>query len=795
MTTEIDISNEVACFHCGERCDTIVLSGDKSFCCAGCKAVYEILSSNNLCQYYTFDAKAGLSQQNHADTSYDYLDDSQVRKKIVLFDSERLAKVSFVVPAIHCISCIWLLENLRKLSEGVLKSEVTFGKKTITVDFDPSMVTLSKLASMLSSLGYPPMVNLETTAEKPRSSRQLVYRLTVAGFCFGNIMLFSFPEYLGIDTRDGALLKLFSWLNLLLAVPVFFYSAGEYFSSAAKCFRQRQVNIDLPIALGLLALFSRSCFDIVNSTGPGYLDSFAGLVFFLLIGRWFQGKTYESLAFDRDFKSYFPLAINCFRNGAWTPIIIYDLAKGDRIRIRNMEIVPADSILQNEEAFFDYSFVTGEARPLRAMHGDIIYAGGKLIGQPVEMIIEKQTDQSHLTSLWNNDAFKKHNESHYRKIIDKTAQRFTWIVMGIAITAAIFWQWYSPNEMVLVLSSVLMVACPCALALAVPFTYGNILRAFGEANFYLKNVDVIERLATIDAVVFDKTGTVTHGNNPSVEFHGVLSDRELSAVKMLTGASTHPLSLAITRSIQGKTADSFTNFQEIPGKGIQAIVDGYLMRVGSAAWVGFSSKVDASASHVYVAIANSVRGYFSISVRIRDNIRNMLDRLGDKCTAMLSGDGSGDFAAMSALFPVSAKLLFNQSPYDKLEFIKAIQLQGKKVLMVGDGLNDAGALKQSDVGVAVTDDTGIFTPACDGILSGEKLVVLDKFLAAAKSSSGILKGAFAISFFYNAVALTFAVTGHLTPIVAAILMPVSSVSVVGFSAIAVKYVVAKKLKK
>lgn len=792
---DVDILEPVKCFHCGLHCEETLFSDDKPFCCVGCKSVYEILCENNLCEYYTVDKDAGVSQRGASSRSFAYLDDPEVRKKVMTFDSKELAKVSFFLPSIHCVSCIWLLENLRKINNGILRAEITFGKKVIAIDFDPTVIKLSALADLLSDLGYTPEINLQSGAEKEVSvDRSLVYKLAVAAFCFGNVMLFSFPEYLGIDRQEEGLMRTFSFLNLILSVPVFFFSAWGYFTSSLQSFRQKQINIDVPIAAGLLALFIRSSYDIITAAGPGYLDSFTGLVFFLLIGRWFQSKTYENLAFDRDFKSYFPLAVSRFQNGQWSSVIIYELKKGDQIRVRNMEVVPADSVLMDDHAYFDYSFVTGESKPGKVLQGEIVYAGGRLIGPPVELTVEKKTAQSHLTSLWNKDSFKKINESHYQKIIDRAARKFTWIVMAIAFLTAIFWYFYKPSEMWLVLTSVLMVACPCALALAAPFTYGSMLRAFGRNKFYLKNADVIERLASVDAVVFDKTGTVTYGNIPDVSFSGFLSMEDRAAIKLITSASTHPLSTQISRSILEQPASKLSYFKEIPGKGIQAMINGRFIQVGSAAFVGSPGQLDPDSTIVFVAINNEIRGYFTVRVRTRENIKNMLDRLGKKCVALLSGDNEADRLKMSQLFNPSVQLLFNQDPHDKLSFISSIQKEGKKVLMVGDGLNDSGALKQSDVGIGVTDSTSVFTPACDGILAGENLVQLDKFIDLSKSSSMILKIAFGISFFYNAIALSFAVTGHLTPLVAAILMPVSSISVVGFSSFAVSYVANKKLQ-
>ncbi len=792
--SEVEVA--VTCFHCGETCNDILWLADRPFCCFGCKTVYEILQANNLCEYYSLDSRPGVSQRDADHASFLYLDEPGIRKRMLHFDSPDFCRVSFFIPVIHCVSCIWLLESLSRLSPGVLKSEVNFGRKTVSIDFDPRKVKLSALAGVLTSVGYTPRINLDTeSSKKPAVNRSLVLQLAVAAFCFGNVMLFSFPEYLGIDRTDETLTRVFAWLNLGLSIPVLLFSASGYFYSAINSFRQRQINIDVPIAIGLLALFGRSVYDVITSTGPGYLDSFTGLVFFLLIGRWFQQKTYDSLAFDRDFRSYFPLAVNVVQGNELRPVLLYDLKPGHVVRIRNMEIIPADAVLLDNYAFVDYSFVTGESRPIRVAQGESVYAGGRLIGQPVTLGVEKKTAQSQLTSLWNNDIFRKGRESRYRKRIDRVAKVFTWTVLAISVVTAIVWQVIDPGRMWLVVTSALMVACPCALALAAPFTYGNTLRMFGRHSLYLKNADVVEQLASIDAVIFDKTGTITHGGRPEVTFIGTATDLELAAAKLLTSASTHPLSIMVNKAIDVKSAATMSYFKEIPSKGIQAMIGGRFVQIGSAEFVGYGDDIDDSASRVFLAINDEVRGYFKIRTQVRKNMKGMLDRLGEKSVALLSGDNEAERRAMSALFNPTVQLLFNQDAHDKLAFVQSLQREGKRVLMIGDGLNDSGALRQSDVGLAVTDDTGVFTPGCDGILKGEKMGSLDRFLDLARSATLILKIAFGISFFYNVVALSIAVSGHLTPLAAAVLMPVSSISVVGFSTFAVNHVARKKLGK
>lgn len=790
----IDVKEQVLCYHCGQVCEEQEFkSEEKTFCCYGCRTVYEILNENNLCEYYSYESTPGVNLKNISEETYAYLDEPSIKKKLLSFNSDSFAKVDFFIPAIHCISCIWLLENLQKLNDGIVKSEVNFARKRVAIDFNPSVTALSEIARLIASLGYAPQINLSEEKKEKTSSKDLIMKLAVAGFAFGNIMLLSFPEYLGMEGTETTLKTLFSYLNIALAIPVTFYSGKDYFTNALQSFKQRQINIDVPIAIGLAALFFRSAYDILSNTGPGYLDSLAGLVFFLLIGRWFQSKTYESLAFDRDFRSYFPLAVNRKSGEEWNPVIIYELEKGDTIRIRNWEVVPADCLLLDEEAYFDYSFVTGESRPVKVKAGEVVYAGGRLAGKPVSLVVEKKTSQSHLTSLWNKEVFQKSEESQYRKIIDLAARRFTWVVLVIALMTAAHWYITDASQMWLVLTSVLMVACPCALALAAPFTYGNMLRVFGRHGFYLKNADVIERLSKIDTVVFDKTGTVTNGA-AQLEFVGVIDDHELAWVKTLTSSSSHPLSNLITRSIKVNSKATVTNFFEKPGRGIEGNIGGHHLVVGSAEYVNFSGILPELSSKVFVSLDGQVRGYFKIETTIREGIEELMKSLSDKKVAMLSGDSDADLNRIKKVFPQSAALLFNQNPHQKLEYISAIQSANSKVMMLGDGLNDSGALKQSDVGVAITDDTGVFTPSCDGILEGKKLNQVHKFITLGRSATTILKIGFGISFLYNVIALSFAVSGYLTPLIAAILMPVSSISVVGFSTLAVNLVSQKILK-
>lgn len=765
---------------------------EKSFCCFGCRAVYELLKENNLCAYYDFQKKPGIKQSVESDDQrYAILEDSAVSERLLEFKSSDVCRTTFDIPSIHCISCIWLLENLYRLNPGVIRSEINFSKKTVTIFFKSDQITFRQLAEILASIGYPPKITLESevTTTKQSYNKLLLVKLAVAGFAFGNIMLLSFPEYLGLQQSEKEFTYLFSALNILLSIPVLVFSSSDYLLSAYYSLKAKKVNLDVPLSIGILALFFRSLYEVWFNLGPGYFDSFAGLLFFLLIGRWFQNLTFENLSFDRDYRSFFPLAVQRLSDKKNESVLVYQLNRGDIIFIRNQEIIPCDSELMAEDAIIDYSFVTGESRPVLIQKGERIYAGGKLLGKPAKMMVEKKIEQSHLIHLWNSEAFRKQDEGRFKRMVDTTATTFTWIILSISIIAGVFWYFIEPVKIWLVVSSILIVACPCALALSAPFTFGSMMRVFGRNGFYLKNSDVLEKMAQVDRIVFDKTGTITEGEG-NIYFRGDLNNLELGLVKAVASSSTHLLSARISNYIKVENIPELQQLLEIPGKGLEAKSGVNLIRIGSGDWLGAGTESREPGSMVFVEINGSIKGYFTIHPSVRPGLRNLINRLGSRCLALISGDQSWDNCLITGIFPPHTKILFEQSPTDKLQFIQ--QNKHYNIMMVGDGLNDAGALKAAYIGVAVSDDTSVFTPSCDAIIQGSKLNLLDHFLDLSKSATKIVKWCFVISFLYNVIGLSFAVSGNLTPLVAAILMPLSSITVFAFTTIAVMAVTIRK---
>ena len=824
---------KIYCYHCGDECRTeIITQDDKYFCCNGCLFVYNLLSNKGMSDFYDKIDRKGLTPKKFEENEFEFLEDKKIVEALLDYSINGKARVTFYIPEIYCSACIWLLENLHRFDNGIIESKVNFPQKKLAIVFSESITSIRKIVELLNKLGYSPKLNLSDVEKKQTFSvnKNLIIKLGVAGFAFGNVMLLAFPAYFSGNQLDKNITIAIGILNIILSFAVL-YSASDYFKSAIRALKFKNINIDIPICLGILVLFLRSVFEILTSEGPGYIDSMAGLVFFLLIGKVFQQKTFHTISFERDYKSFLPLSTIRIDGNDEVFIPLSKIKSGDNLKIRNNEIIPVDSILRSDLALIDYSFVTGESNPVEILKGQKIYSGGKAIGQNITIEAIKDFNQSYLTNLWNDYSDIKPRDSYISRTTDTIAKYFTLIIIIIAVTAFFIWLPTNIGTAFNAFTAVLLVACPCAIALTTPFTYGTAMRIFSRNDFFIKNSNIVEYLTKPDTIVFDKTGTLTKMAENKINFIGKeLDDFSKKLIKTTVQNSVHPLSAAINNYLNDTEIFKITSYDEILGKGIYSEVEGNFIRIGKYDWVISSikelekiqdskivnsydsqsikefyfpdfSEIKLKAEYpanyestVFVAINDELLGYFQIIPEFRENLKTTLEELkrNYKIT-IITGDKKNPESLIKQYIPEGIEILYNQLPEDKIRFINTLNQKGIPNIMIGDGLNDAGALKAAYIGIAVTENTTNFTPGSDAIISGSAINKIPVFFKLAKSSMKIVYLSFLISAIYNTIGISFAVGGLLTPVIAAILMPVSSVSVVLFTVISVNFS-GKKLK-
>lgn len=785
-------SSGPGCAHCGLACPTGAPSeGEHRFCCVGCRAVYVLLHEEGLGDFYTLAPDAGVRPNpENVEGQYAFLDQPEIRAQYADFCDGRRLRATLRIPAIHCLACVWLLENLFRLEAGFGASRVDFARRELAIDIDLTQLTFSRAANRLAELGYPPEFRLADLEEEEqpvrfRLHRQEWLRLGFAGFAFGNTMLFSLAGYLGMDAGAAPGFRgLTGWLSFGLALPVVLYSAGDYWRASWIALRQGHLSIEVPIAAGIIALFAQSTWEIASGRGPGYFDSLDALLFFLLVGRAFSRAAWDRLSFERDYKSFFPLAVIRRSETGDASVAIGQLEVGDRVVLRPGDLIPADARLLSEQTRIDYSFVTGEAEPVQQVRGDLLFAGGRQSEGVIEVAIVKKVSQSYLTSLWDQSAFRKQRSERLDSLLNRYSPRFTAAILLLAVASGLFWIPTDPARALKAVTSILIVACPCALALASPFTLGTAQRLLARRGIFLRNPQVIEDLSQVNGVVFDKTGTLTSPQLSTVHFQGEeLSETERRALSALLGHSSHPIAVRIQTWLQSRgDASEVRDFRETAGAGIQGTIGSNWILIGSPtclADLGINVPSENLGATTVLALNGRYRGAFSWTDDLRPGVQMLIQTLEKYLPVwLLSGDRDREGARWRSVFGAGTTLRFGQTPMDKLDYVRHLECEGRRILMVGDGLNDAGALRQSSVGMAVVESIGTFSPASDVILAAQSLRSLAEVLEYSRRAMRVVRVCLGISTVYNIIGLTIAARGELQPVVCAILMPLSSVTVV-----------------
>lgn len=684
----------------------------------------------------------------------------------------------FSLPTAHCAACITDVERALREMQGVRSARVNLTLKRVSVEAEPS-VTPDAVIEKLASIGYPAHEldpGLLSMTETDRRGRDLLMRLGVAGFAMMNIMLLSIAVWSGAEsaTRD-----LFHWISAAIALPTLAFSGQPFFASAWAALRARRLGMDVPISLALILAAAVSLYETAESGQHAYFDAAVSLCFFLLVGRYldYRSRAAARSAAEELAALEVPRATKLV-GGAETVVPVAELEPGDLVLVRPGARMPADGEVVEGSSELDRSLLTGETLPVPVAPGGHVSAGEVNLTGPLTLRVTAAGRDSSLHRMADLVAVAESARTRYTSIADRMARAYAPVVHLLALAAFAGW-FYATRDLrhaVNVAAAVLIITCPCALALAVPAVVTSASGRLFRNGFLIKNGTALERLAEVDAVVFDKTGTLTLGAPEPIglEAH---DPRDLSIAAALASASAHPLARALVRAVadMGLRPEILQDIREIPGQGVEARLNGNTVRLGRAEWVG-AMPVEGTATYLALPDGQTRAIRFSDSLRpgAAETVADL--RAGGHRVILLSGDAEAPVRRMANALGIE-EWASGQSPSDKAERINRLQSQGARVLMVGDGLNDTVALASAHVSISPANALDAARVASDIVVLGQDLGPLAMALRLARLSRRRIVENFGLALAYNLVAIPVALAGLATPLIAALAMSASSITV------------------
>lgn len=792
-------AQNVSCAHCGLPVPTGLIepAAEAQFCCQGCRTVFDVIRANGLERYYALrqgDTNSAAPARTTG-RSYAEYDDPAFREMHCRPLPGGLYAVELFLEGVHCAACVWLVEKLPHLAPGVVLARLNLRRSLLQVTWDPSAGTLSAAACVLDSLGYAPHPARDVARRtlRRREDARLLVRIAVAGAIAGNVMLLAFALYSGMfAAMEPVYQTFFRYLSMVLTVISLAWPGSMFFRGAWAAIRTRTAHLDLPIAIGLAAGGVAGVVNTLTGRGEIYFDSLAVLVFALLVGRWVQYRQqrWASDAVEMLY-SLTPSAVRLVEGDAVREAPIEVVQAGDTVEVRGNETVPVDGEVVSGDSRVDQSLLTGESRPLRVGRGDRVCAGTINISNPLRIRVTAAGEQTRVGKLLKIVEEYAARPAPLVRLADRLAGWFTAAVLTLAAATVLIWLRIDPYRAIDNATALLIVTCPCALGLTTPLAVTVAIGRAAKRGILIKGGDTLERLARPGRMVLDKTGTLTYGRMRVVRWHGEPWIQPL--VGAIESKSAHPVARAFVEVFgsQERTTPQLEATTTL-GAGIAGMVDGHALRVGSVAWVRSSVSrespeiaartqefLEAGLTPVLIAVDEEIRAVAGIGDAVREDARAALQWLRSQgwIIELLSGDHDEVVRHVAAQLDIeTAQTHGGCLPEQKLDYIRRTAASPATV-MVGDGINDAAALAAADVGIAVHGGAEASLAAADVYLNRPGLTPIVELIHASRRTFRAIRRTLAVSLGYNLVGAALAMTGVLNPLIAAILMPVSSFTV------------------
>jgi Cu2+-exporting ATPase len=802
-----------ACDHCGLPAPPRQGS-ELTFCCSGCRGAYQLIHHWGLEDYYDLRdrlldprlATATPSTQASSRASWEDLDDDELLGASKPQDvGDGLLCSRLAIEGVHCGACVWLIERMATIVPGLQYARVGMHDHSVEITFNPNQIKLSQIAEKLSGIGYRLLPWVEGAgAERYRAeSRQRLVQIAIAGFCAMNAMWIAVAIYAGEHSGIAASqILLLRSVGVLLGVVATFGPGLAFFRGAWASIKTRTPHMDLPIAIGVGAGALGGLFSLLVGLTDIYFDSVAVLVFLLLVGRWIQFRQQHRAAdaVSMLMRMTPMIAVRVEPDGAHQKVHADSLQVGDRIYVVAGDAIPVDGEVMQGESSIDRSFMTGESRPMAISQGDTVEAGVLNLRAPIIIVASATRADSRITKLMKLVEEASLKRTPIVQLADAIAARFVIIILLLALLTIVFWWHIGPMKALSHSVALLIVACPCALALATPLAIAVTLGRAAKRKLLIRSGETLERLSISGTIWFDKTGTLTTGR--PVAMTDELNDETLRLCASLESQSTHPMARAIVgaaiqRSLALAPMDQIQDVEQTIGAGIRGVVERRYVSIGNANFVKRSilfwddhadTRVAEIAARGATPVVISIDGEFTAVIEVGDALRTesieTVKCLNERgwAVGILSGDHPGAVQAIANRLGTSALLAHGGlSPEQKLQMIEQSKVAGKTVLMVGDGINDAAALAAADVGIAVRGGAEASLQAAPVYLIDGDLRGIVKLIDASQRTVKVIRRNFRASLFYNSIAVMLAMSGMISPLIAAILMPISSLTILSMT--------------
>lgn len=763
------------CYHCGlpvpHNLNVYVqINGeDQAMCCHGCEAVAQAIVNSGLQDFYKHRTENAPTGQDLIPDVLVY-DNPKIQKRFVRYEGEHVREAALILEGITCAACVWLNERHLRRLDGVIDVQVNYSTHRAQVRWDNSRIQLSEILQAISSIGYiaHPYDPAQQQQILERERKQQLFRIGIAGVLAAQIMMFSIGLY--FYDIEAEFKSLFSWINLVLTIPLIGYVAQPFYKNAWRDLSHKQVGMDVPIVVAISLAFLGSVYAVLTSDGEVYFDSIAMFVFLLLTARYFEFIARQrSASAAESLVHLVPTMATRLRDRQEESVLVADLEIGDIVLIRPGENVPADGVIVDGKSSVDESLLTGESFPLVKNTGQEIIAGSVNIDNPLKIQVHKigtETVLSHILRLLERAQTEK---PAITKLADQIA---SWFVLGVLILALLVTIYYAELAITL---SVLVVTCPCALSLATPTAITAATSSLTKIGLLTTRAYALETLARATHFVFDKTGTLTEGHLRLISLNDTKSLKYAAALEQ---NSEHPIAKAIIAAAPESNLHA-NNVCNYPGAGIQGDIDNKTYFLGTAAFIKEKTGISYSQEKVLLADKNTIYAAFTFEDTIRAGAKELVESLKQqgKSVSILSGDNEQAVKKIADAVAID-DISFSLTPKQKLQQVKSLQDKGAIVAMIGDGVNDAPVLAQAQVSIAMGSGTQIARASADMILLTEQLPNLITAIYTARKTLSIIRQNIIWAIGYNVIALPAAVAGLVAPWMAAIGMSLSSLLVV-----------------